>query len=128
MMDKPVVLLLETEAVARHALGEYLRECGFMVVEATNTDEAMTLFQGADVSVEPALIDVRAAGAADAFGLARWIRARYDWNVVMVGAIDAAARKAKEICESGPTLARPYEHTAVVTLIKRLRAERDRRQ
>lgn len=128
MSVKPVVLLLETEAVARHALAQYLRECGYLVVEATSTDEAIAYFQGGDASVDTALLDVRASGAENVFELARRIRSQYRAEVVLVGAIETAAHKAAELCETGPTLARPYEHSAVLDLIKRLRAERDRSQ
>lgn len=128
MSDKPVILLLETEAVARHALAQYLRECGYLVVEAANTDEAIAYFKGGDTSIETALLDVRASGAENVFELTRWIRSHYAADVVMVGAIETAAHKAAELCKTGPTLAHPYEHTAVLDLIKRLRAERDRRQ
>jgi CheY-like chemotaxis protein len=128
MSDKPVILLLETEAVARHALAQYLRACGYLVVETANTDEAIAYFKGGAASVETALLDVRAAGAENVFELATWIRSHCSADVVLVGAIETAAHKAAELCKTGPTLARPYEHTAVVDLIKRLRAERDRRQ
>lgn len=128
MSDKPIILLLETEAVARHALAQYLRECGYLVIEAANTDEAIAYFKGGDTSVETALLDVRASGAENAFELANWIRSHYTTDVVLVGAIETAAHKAAELCKAGLTLSHPYEHTAVLDLIKRLRAERDRRQ
>ena len=126
MSAKPVVLLLESEAVVRHALAEYLRECGYQVVEAAVTDEAMEYFSRADVSVTVALLDVRAAGNQDIFTLAQWIRAQHPTDVVMIGGVESAAKKAGEICQSGPSLSRPYTHTSVLDLIKRLRAERER--
>jgi len=123
--DDPVVLLLETEAVARHALAQYLRECGYRVFEASGTDEARMCFQGHG-AIEIALLDVGAVGGEDAFRLAQWIRAHHSADVVMVGALEKAATKAAELCSEGPKLARPYEHTKVVDLIKQLRAARDR--
>lgn len=127
MSNKPVILLVETEAVARHALAQYLRECGYMVVEAANTDEARASFAACG-SIDVAFVDVRASGAEDAFSLAHWIRAQCAADVVMVGSIDKAAAKAADLCEAGPKLARPYEHTKVVDLIKQLRAARDRKR
>lgn len=126
MSAKPVVLLAEADAVVRHTLAEYLRECGYRVVEAATTDEAEAYFQSGDALIDAALLDVRASGSKTVFELAQWIRAQYSTDVVMVGAVEAAAQKAGELCESGPTLSRPYEHTVVVDLVKRLRAERDR--
>jgi hypothetical protein len=45
---------------------------------------------------------------------------------VMIGGIESGAKKAGEICQAGPSLPRPYAHTSVLDLIKRLRAERER--
>jgi hypothetical protein len=73
-----------------------------------------------------AFLDVRAAGDQDVFTLAQWIRARNTTDVVMVGGIESAAKKAGEICQAGPSLARPFAHTSVLELIKSLRAERER--
>lgn len=125
MSDKPVILLLEMDAVARHPLAQYLRECGYMVVEAKDTDEARACFQGPNL-IEIAFLDVRASGAEDAFRLARWIRSHHRADVVMVGGLEKAATKASELCQAGPKLTRPYEHTNVVDLIKQLHAARDR--
>jgi DNA-binding response OmpR family regulator len=36
----PVVLLVEHDIIVRHALAEYLRECGFTVFEASNGDDS----------------------------------------------------------------------------------------
>lgn len=126
MNDNSVVLLLETEAIARHALGEYLRACGYRVVEASNTDEALAYLRGSETVIDVALLDAQASGGEDVFALARSIRSQFSADVIMVGAVEAAARKAAELCESGPTLARPYDHSLVVDLIRRLRAARDR--
>ena len=126
MNGKPVILLLETEAVVRHPLAEYLRHCGYAVIEATDTNEAMAFLQSGEITIEAALLDVRAKGAQDVFVLAGWIRSNCSADVIMVGAVEAAAQKAAELCEAGPKLSRPYEPSAVVDLIKRLRAERNR--
>lgn len=127
MNANPVVLLLETEAVARHTLAEYLRACGYRVVEATNTHEAKAYFEQGDAPVQAAILDARASGEQDVFTLARWIRTQHSADVAMVGAVESAAEKAAQLCEAGPMLTRPYEPSGVVDLIKRLRAERDRR-
>ena len=126
MSARPVVLLLETETVVRHALAEYLRECGYQVVEAAATNEASEYLSSGEGSVDVALLDVRAAGDQDVFTLAQWIRAQHTADVVMIGGIESGAKKAGEICQAGPSLPRPYAHTSVLDLIKRLRAERER--
>ena len=47
-----IVLVVESEVLVRHALAEYLRHCGYRVIEAASTQEAMTLLNNATVSVE----------------------------------------------------------------------------
>lgn len=126
-MRAPVVLLLESDAIARHALAEFLRACGYRVVEAASTDEAYAFFAGRGEAVDTALLDAQAAGAQTAFALAHWLRAnRPQTQIAISGVLERAAHKVGELCENGPTLAKPYDHAHVLDLIKRLRAERDR--
>jgi CheY-like chemotaxis protein len=39
------VLVVEDEILVRTAIAEYLRHCGYRVVEAASADEAMTVLQ-----------------------------------------------------------------------------------
>jgi DNA-binding response OmpR family regulator len=67
-------------------------------------------------------------GSVDGFSLARWIREnRPGLEVVLVGTPERAANAAGELCEEGPTLAKPYEPQILVDRIKQLLAARARR-
>lgn len=121
------VLLVETDVLARFPLADYLRECGYKVLEASTTDEAVSLLNEPSLPVSVALIDARAAGAISGFALAHRIRGeRPGIDVVLAGSTADAVDSASEICADGPALAKPYERTQVLDLIKRLRAARDR--
>ena len=55
-------------------LSDHLQECGFMVFEAANADEAITTIQ-TGIPIDLVLTDVRMPGSMNGFGLAKWIRA-----------------------------------------------------
>lgn len=121
------ILIIDCDIIARHAIAEYLRHCGYAVVEAANTDEAMLAIQEASLSIDVILCDIAAIGTETAFGLATWVRQnRPDLEVKLAGSLEGVVQTAAQLCESGPNLARPYEPEAVVDYVKRLRATRDR--
>jgi CheY-like chemotaxis protein len=121
------ILLVDGDIVSRHALADYLRHCGYAVVEAANTDEAMTALAEAALGIDVVLCDVAAIGAQSAFELSRWVREnRPALEVRLAGNLDVAADAAAKLCETGPHLRRPYEPQAFVDYIKQLRATSDR--
>jgi CheY-like chemotaxis protein len=123
----PSILIVDGDIISRHAISDYLRHCGYAVVEAANTDEAMVALQEATLSIDVILCEAAAIGTESAFGLAAWVRQnRAELEVRLAGSSEGAAQTAAELCESGPQLSRPYEPEAVVDYIKRLRATRDR--
>ena len=119
------VLIVDSDIISRHALADYLRHCGFAVVEAATTDEAMIALKEAKLSIDVIFCDVDAAGGQPASELAQWVRQnRPELEVRWASSMESAAQTAAELCESGPHLSRPYEPEAVVEYIKRLRAGR----
>ena len=55
------------------------------------------------------------AGAASAFGLARWGRRhRSDTDIILAGSHARAAMAAGELCDSGPNLMKPNAHRSTV--------------
>jgi DNA-binding response OmpR family regulator len=127
MTHEPGLLIVEADILVRHPLAEYLRECGYRVLEAQNADEARALLETMASSIDVVLAD--AAGTSDGFELATWCRRTYpNLDVVLAGNVVKAVAKAGEICEEGPALAKPYEHQLVLDRIRRALAERDRRK
>ena len=62
---RPCILLVECDIVVRSPLAEYLRECGYRVLEAVNTIEARELLGKADdITLVLADADAPVAGAA----------------------------------------------------------------
>ncbi len=136
------LLIVEPDPVIRHPLAEYLRECGYKVLEAGGYDEAMALLREGKARIDLILCDVHAPGKAridlilcdvhapgkvDGFGLATWVREHAPHiQVVLAGTVAKAAEKAGDICEDGPALSKPYDHQLLLDRIKRLLAARDR--
>jgi len=117
------VLIIDGDIVSRHAIADFLRHCGYAVIEAANTDEALIALQEASLSIDIIVCDIAAIGARSGFELATWVRQnRPELEVRLAGSLETAVDTAAELCESGPHLARPYEPEAVIAYIKRLRA------
>jgi len=123
----PAVLVVDGDVISRHAVSDYLRHCGYSVVEAANTDEAMTALAEASLGVDIILCDMATIGSRSGFELAQWVREnRPGLEVRLAGNLEVAASTAANLCESGPHLRRPYEPRAVVDYIKQLRAAQNR--
>jgi response regulator RpfG family c-di-GMP phosphodiesterase len=119
------VLIVDGDVLSRHAIADYLRHCGYSVVEAAKIEEAFVALGEATLSIDVILCEVTTVGSKSCFELANWVRAnRPELEVKLAGGLDVAAQTAAELCDSGPNLARPYEPKAVVDYIKRLRASR----
>jgi DNA-binding NtrC family response regulator len=122
---KQCVLIVEAEVLIRQPLAEYLRECGYFVVEAVNDEEARQFLTEGVVEVDVVLSDVDIPGGG--FALKSWAREHCpDTHVILAGTVVSAAEKAGDLCEEGPTLKKPYEHKFVLDRIRRLLAARDR--
>jgi DNA-binding response OmpR family regulator len=117
------ILIVEGDVLVRSPLAEFLRDCGFRVLEAAGAGEARRLLAEGAQSIDAVLADADAPGA---FALARWIRSGFPAiRLIMAGSPATAAAKAGELCEDGPLLAKPYDHQLVLDHIRRLLATRD---
>lgn len=123
------ILVVEADVLVRMVIAEYLRQCGYRVLEAVHADEAMTVLQQDHIEVDVVFADVAAKASTSGFGLSQWVRAhRKDIDMIMVASPDRAAQEAGDLCEQGPLLRRPYDPQHVVERIRRLMAERVARQ
>jgi DNA-binding response OmpR family regulator len=121
------ILVVEDEVLIRLPLAEYLRDCGYRVFEASNVAEAKAVLD-ADTPVDLVFSDVNMPANENGFSLASWIRQRYpDTKVLLTSGIANATRKAAELCEDGPLLAKPYSHDGVLQRIQALLRQAKRR-
>ncbi len=125
-MSAPFVMLIEADVLIRTPLAEYLRECGFGVAEVFNVMEAREILANAPVSIDTILMDAD-AGPENGFAFAAWVRAHYPGiEVILAGNMERTVTKAGDLCQEGPTVAKPYDHRFVLDEIRRRLAARER--
>ncbi len=125
-MNEATVLIVEADILVRNPLADYLRECGYRVLEASDTTEARRILGDGPRSVDAVLADVEAAGE-NGFSFALWVRANHPGtDVILAGSVARATEKAGELCQEGPALTRPYDHQLVLNEIRRMKAQRGR--
>jgi DNA-binding response OmpR family regulator len=127
MSGNPYILMVEPDVLVRQPIAEYLRECGYKVVETGSTDEALLVVNARTMSIDIVLADAQAPGKLDGFGLARWMRENQpSAKVILAGTVANEAKEAGDLCEEGPLLSKPYDPQLLVDRIKRAVATRDR--
>ena len=118
------ILVVEDEVLVRMPIAQYLRDCGYRVIEAVNADEAMAVLSHQETVVDVVFSDIEMPGSVDGFGLAKWIRKhRPGLDVVLAGTVPRAVESAKDLCEQGP-IPKPHEGQTVYNHIRRLLAAR----
>jgi DNA-binding NtrC family response regulator len=108
------VLIVDEQVLVRTPVAEYLRGCGYRVLEARNADEAFVALQR---PLEQ--IHIVFSNAEHGFALSHWIRThRPEIRIIISGTIERAAQAAAELCDSGPIAKRPYDPQSLVQQIK----------
>ena len=117
-------MVVDADILARMAIAEYLRECGYKVIEGVSGAEVHAVLD-ARHAVEVLLIDMQLQASEDAFTIAQAVRAQYP-KISVIRTSNAAklADKAGELCDDGP-LVKPYHPQELLRRIQRLR-EQDR--
>jgi DNA-binding NtrC family response regulator len=114
----PTVLIVEDEFLPRAMLSDHLQECGFMVFEAANADEAITTIE-TGIPIDLVLTDVRMPGSMNGFGLAKWISANKPKIGVILASGDASQTEAaNELCDHIPFFRKPYDLAGIVAEIR----------
>jgi CheY-like chemotaxis protein len=117
------VIVAESDIFARMVLAQYLRECGYNVLEAGTSEDVLALFRTGR-TIDVILLDAQISGGLAGFTLTRHIREKFPGTeIVLTFGIVKAAEKAGDICDQGP-LERPYHPQEIVKRIKRLRQNR----
>ena len=122
------LLVVDGDVLSRMVVAEYLRECGYLVREAANFDEAMQALAASHVRTDLVLCDVHTPGATtDGFALARWMREHHpEVKIILSSGAEWSAEIAGRLCEAAPLMKKPYDPQHTVRRIKQLLAKNGR--
>jgi len=121
------VLVVDDDILIRMPIAAYLRHCGYRVIEASGSSEALTVLHQSDLKIDVVLSDVELETGTGGFDVAKWVREnRPNIDVILAGSPRRAAEQAGELCSKGPHFKRPYEHELVESEIRALLAGRRR--
>jgi DNA-binding response OmpR family regulator len=114
------VMVVEDEVLIRLSLSEYLRDCGYRVVEAASGEEAQSVFQ-AGVPIEVLFSDVDLGrDIMTGLALAAWVRRGYPHVRILLGSgIARLPAEVAHLCD-GPPLQKPYSYPELAARIRAL--------
>jgi len=113
------ILVIEDEILIRLAVCDYLRGCGYRVIEGSTGEEAQRVFRAGE-PVEILFSDINLGRGMTGFALAAWVRENYPAvRILLTSGIETLADDATHLCD-GPFMSKPYSHGALEARIKRL--------
>jgi CheY-like chemotaxis protein len=119
------ILIVEPDILARFPLAEFLRECGYAVLEASDQQEARMLLEGSGRQVDVVLVDV-SDNHGQGFEFAKWAgQFREGLQVIRAGTVSREVEAARRLCAE-KDVTKPYDHDSVRNLIASLLAARER--
>ena len=122
--NQPVhaILLVEDEVLIRFHIADYLRDCGFTVIEAANSAEAITVLESKE-HVDLVVTDIDMPGPTPMNGvqLGRWMREhRPDVGLIINSGSLKLAEEAAELCGGSPLLSKPYPEAELLARIRQI--------
>jgi DNA-binding response OmpR family regulator len=111
------ILILEPEILIRMVVAQYLRECGYTVIEGVQASDFQTLIDSGR-RLHVVLADVNLSGTVNGFELSRSIRQTHpNIDVILTSGISGTAEQAHDLCEDGP-IDKPYHPKDVESRIR----------
>jgi CheY-like chemotaxis protein len=115
-IERPVVLIVEDDAVARFNAVEIVGDAGYDAVEAESADEAISILEArSDVLV--VFTDIRLPGSMDGLKLARYIK--HQWPPIAIIATSGQFMiRQDELPDGGVFLPKPYSPASVTSVLR----------
>jgi CheY-like chemotaxis protein len=115
---KPVVLVVEDEALVRTSTVEHLEDAGFTAISASNADEAISILESRN-DIRAVFTDVQMPGSIDGLRLARIVRGRWPPVALLVtsGQVEIGAA---DLPDGARFLAKPYRPSTIKTALLQL--------
>ncbi|OYV36814.1 MAG: hypothetical protein B7Z80_14565 [Rhodospirillales bacterium 20-64-7] len=112
------VLVVDDEVMVRMPISEYLRDCGYTVVEASDASEAIATIDSGSVHV--VFSDIRMPGSMDGFGLAKWLRVHHPDIPVILTSGYHGGPNAPDSIPGVRFIEKPYSQATVAKRISAL--------
>jgi CheY-like chemotaxis protein len=117
----PTILVVDDEFLVRMAISDFLQECGFKVLEASDGEEALQMIKSYAMVLDLVFADVLLPGEIDGFALSRWIREHRPQIPVILCSADAKkAEAAEELCAGEPFLTKPFDFKIALAHVRQL--------
>jgi two-component system, response regulator PdtaR len=115
---RPVVLIVEDEALLRLAAIDMIEDAGFDVIEAPNADEAIAILeQRGDIHL--VFTDIHMPGSMDGLKLAHFVKDR--WPPIKIVATSGQARIVpRDLPDGGRFLNKPYTAAQIGETLREL--------
>jgi DNA-binding NtrC family response regulator len=121
------VMVVVDDVLIRMVIADYLRQCGYRIIEAAGIDEAKVVLGNLALRVDVVFTTVELPDARDGFALSHWVREhRPSAQVILAGSLARAADSASELCQLGPHGKKPYETTSIIAEVNQLLASANR--
>lgn len=119
------VLVVEDEVLLRLSIADYLRENGFIVIEAATADEGRSVL-GAGVNVDLVFSDINMPGSMDGVGLAQWLGSHHEEiPVVLTSGVSSALTLAATAAPRVKAFVdKPYDHELLALRFRNVLAKR----
>jgi DNA-binding NtrC family response regulator len=127
-MEPATILVVERDMLVRQPLAQYLRDCGYRVLEAVNATEARRAVSTGRESINVVLMDVKGVPSEGGFTLASWLRSNHPTiKVLLGGTIAKVLQLAGDLCNEAPEGGSGLDYRSLLDHIRRLLAGRDQR-
>jgi DNA-binding NtrC family response regulator len=118
--------VVEDEVLIRVSVTEFLRECGYRVLDAVSAEEAQRIFRAGE-AIELLFSDIDLGKGMDGIELAAWVRQEYPAvRILLASGVVRLVEDAHRLCD-GPFLPKPYPYEGLAGHIERALALSGRR-
>lgn len=117
-MEKPVVLIVEGEALIRLSAVHMVEDAGYAAVDARNADEAIKILERRS-DIQAIFSDIRMSGSMDGLKLAHAVRGRWPpIHLILTSGMNMP--DGAKLPANGRFIRKPYTPEHVATALKEL--------
>ena len=118
MLEKPVVLVVEDEPIIRIETVQMVRDAGYAVLDAPNTNDAITILEGRQ-DIHAVFTEIRTPGHLNGMGMARAIAKR--WPLVRL-IVTSGVPTIDNFPSDWRYIPKPYDGAQLATALRALLA------